>query len=251
MRYAAEVSYEGSKFCGWQRQLGLPTVQEYMERALSLINGSFVKVAGAGRTDAGVHAKGQVCSFDMNKDWEPRRLLLALNANIPDGMSAMRIARVNNLFHARFDAGSREYKYFVWNASTIYPHLKPVTCWVKSPDRDWELAAEACRYLECTHDFANFSRKGERPANTIRTLYEVRMNQEGNLVTFHIKGSGFLTNMVRIIIGNLEKVATGEHRPEWINELFMDDADRCDGGKTFPASGLFLWKINYCENIWD
>ena len=251
MRYAAEISYDGSCFCGWQRQLNLPSVQESLEAALTLINGSFVKVAGAGRTDAGVHARAQVCSFDMDADWEPRRLMLAVNANIPKSISVMRIARVRSDFHARFDAASREYKYFIWNSSTIYPHIMPVTCWVKSRNRNWKYAAEACRYLEGTHDFRNFSRKGDLPADTTRTIYHSKLVQKGNLVIFHIKGSGFLANMVRIIVGNLEKTATGEHPPEWIRELFLPGADRNDGGRTCPACGLFLWKINYSEKIWQ
>lgn len=109
-RYAAEVSYDGGKFFGWQIQPELPTVQQALEEAISKINGRHTPVAGAGRTDTGVHAKGQVCSFDMAREWEPRRLLLAANAHLPEGVSLMRAAAVRGGFHARFSAKERDRK---------------------------------------------------------------------------------------------------------------------------------------------
>ncbi|MEG1800195.1 MAG: tRNA pseudouridine synthase A, partial [Synergistaceae bacterium] len=114
-RYAAEIGYEGAKFYGWQRQTGFTTVQEAIEQALTKINkNKYVDVAGAGRTDSGVHAKGQVCSFDMDKDWDPFRLRLALNANLPSGAYSVKLVKVDSSFHARFSAVSREYVYFIW-----------------------------------------------------------------------------------------------------------------------------------------
>ena len=138
-RYAAEVSYDGGKFFGWQIQPGLSTVQRSLEEAVSKINGRHTPVAGAGRTDAGVHARAQVCSFDMERPWEPRRLLLAVNAHLPEGVSLMRAAAVPGDFHARFSAREREYRYFIWNASAIYPHIKGKACWIKPQRYDLSL----------------------------------------------------------------------------------------------------------------
>lgn len=250
MRYAAEISYDGSKFFGWQRQSALPSVQEALERALTLLNGRNVTVTGAGRTDAGVHARGQVCSFDMDKVWDMRRLLLALNANVPDGVSAIRAARTDDGFNARYSAVDREYKYFIWNSSAIYPHLLPVTCWIKSGGMDWERAAEACECLRGEHDFRSFCRTSDAPESTVRVMNRVDLRRHGNLITFTVNGNGFLTNMVRIMLGNLEMVAAGKREPKWLGELLSDGSLRADGGRTFPPNGLFLWKINYDRPIW-
>lgn len=249
-RYAAEVSYNGASFFGWQIQRGFPSVQQSLEDALSTLNGSHVDVAGAGRTDAGVHARAQVCSFDMDKKWDGRRLMLALNANLPDGVSVMRVAETAPDFHARFDAVSREYVYFIWTGSAIYPHLIPVTHWMKGGGRDWRRAAEACRYLVGEHDFGHFCRAVDRPENAVRTIYRASLGQRGGLVWFRVKGSGFLTNMVRIILGDLELVAQSKREPEWIKALLEGGAERTDGGRTFPPDGLFLWRINYEPSPW-
>lgn len=251
-RYVAEISYDGGRFFGWQLQPGLPTIQGALEDALSVLNGSCVAVAGAGRTDAGVHARGQVCSFDLHMRWEPRRLLLAINANLAKGISVMRLVEAPaEDFHARFDAGSREYIYFVWNAAVIYPALEPYVCWLK-PDRyDWQRARQACAYLEGRHNFGAFCRHADRPEDPVRTIYRARLSKKGALVRLHLIGSGFLTNMVRIIMGNLELVARCAKEPEWIETLLSETGERSDGGKTFPPCGLFLWKINYQPSPWN
>jgi tRNA pseudouridine38-40 synthase len=251
VRYAAEVSYNGAFFFGWQVQPERPSVQLALEDALSVLNGNHVNVIGAGRTDAGVHAKGQVCSFDMAKKWDERRLLLALNANLPQGVSVLRIAEASPDFHARYDALSREYIYFIWTGSTIYPHVVPFTHWIKGGNYDWDLAGKACQYLEGEHYFGNFCRASCKPQNAVRTMYSVRLRHRGShLMYFRIKGDGFLTNMVRIILGDLELIAKKEKKPEWIKELFDDASDRTCGGRTFPPTGLFLWKIQYKLSPW-
>lgn len=252
MHYAAEVSYDGSDFCGWQKQPGLPTVQESIEAALTKLNSQeHVSIVGAGRTDAGVHAKGQVCSFAMKRNRDPRRLLLALNANLHENISAIRIVRVTSDFNALLNANAREYKYFIWNSNTIYPHIKPVTCWLKSLDYNWEMASEACKYFEGEHNFKSFCKIHRCPDKPIRTLYKVRLEKRGKLITLSVKGDGFLTNMVRIMMGCLEKVAKGEHRPEWVKELLTSEYKRSTVGRTFSPEGLFLWKVNYDESIWN
>ena len=250
-RYAAEVSYDGGKFFGWQVQPGLPTVQLAVEDALSLINGAHTAVAGAGRTDAGVHARAQVCSFDMQREWDPRRLVLAVNAHLPEGVSVMRAAAVSNDFHARFSAKEREYRYFIWNASTLPPHLKGYVFWLKQGHLDWSKAAEAALSLKGTHDFANFSRAEEAVHDTVRTINRVRLFQKKPMIVFQIKGDGFLHNMVRITLGALELAAAGKIEPGRIPDLLDRSLyTRSECGRTYPACGLYLWKIYYREDIW-
>ncbi|WP_279010453.1 tRNA pseudouridine(38-40) synthase TruA [Synergistes jonesii] len=249
-RYAAEVSYDGGKFFGWQVQPGLPTVQLALENALSLINGSAVAVAGAGRTDAGVHARAQVCSFDMACEWEPRRLVLAVNAHLPEGVSVMRAAAAPEDFHARFCAKEREYRYFIWNESTIYPHLEGRVFWLKQKRFDWGRAAQAAKYLLGTHDFANFSHAEESVKDTFRTITRIRLYRRPPLIVFQIRGDGFLHNMVRITLGNMELAASGLIEPHEITGLLDRSKTRSDGGRTYPACGLYLWKIGYRGDIW-
>lgn len=251
VRYVAEISYNGSCFSGWQKQTEQISVQQSLEENLSRLNNSTVNVIGAGRTDAGVHAKGQVCSFDMSEKWDERKLILALNSKLPEGLTAMRLAATTPDFHARYDVASREYIYFVWTGSTIYPHLIPFTHWMKGNKYNWTLASEACKYFEGEHNFGNFCRRHGKQRSYIKTIYKISLKRRGSLVWLRIKGSGFLTNMVRIIFGSLEVVAKNERNPEWIKELLEDENYRAYGGRTFPPTGLFLWKINYKQSPWN
>lgn len=250
-RYVAEISYDGGSFYGWQLQPGLPTIQGALEDALSVLNGSPVVVAGAGRTDAGVHARGQVCSFDLDREWQAARLMPAINANLAKGVSVMRLTKApREDFHARFDAGNREYIYFVWNSPVIYPALEPYVCWLKAGGYDWLRAGQACACLEGKHNFGAFCRLADRPDDPVRTIYRARLSKKGSLIRLRLTGNGFLTNMVRIIMGNLELVARGVKEPEWIKTLLTETGERGDGGRTFPPGGLFLWKINYYPSPW-
>ena len=251
MRYAAEISYDGGRFFGWQIQPELPTVQQALEEAASALNGGHTDVAGAGRTDTGVHARAQICTFDMKREWEPRSLMLAINAHLPPGVSVMRTARVADDFHARFSALKREYRYFIWNASSIYPHTKPYAAWLKHGGYDWAAAAATAKFLEGEHDFRNFCRLEGYEHTTVRRIERARLVRRGRLVVFQIRGDGFLHNMVRIILGNLELAALGKIRPEEIKELLdTETRTRSDGGRTFPACGLWFWKVTYGAPIW-
>lgn len=250
-RYAVEVSYDGGAFGGWQTQPGQLTVQESLESALSLLNSSKVNVVGAGRTDAGVHARAQICSFDMAKEWDERRIVLAINSNLPTGVSVMRARRVEESFHARFDAKSRTYKYFIWNACAIYPQMLGKVCWLKPGHKyDWEKAKAAFPLMEGKHDFSCFCRSIDRPGNSVRTIYIAQMRKHGNLITLTVKGNGFLTNMVRIMTGCMEKVAKGEIGLEKVKALLNGCAGRGECGRTFPSEGLYLWKVDYEPRLW-
>lgn len=242
-RYALEISYDGGAFRGWQSQSDGCGVQDALERALAEL-GESARADSAGRTDAGVHARAQVASLSLSKEWEPRRLLLALNAKLPQSVSVMRAARTDESFHARRSAVSREYRYFIWNGSACYPYIKPFVCRLPGT-YDWARAAEAAKLLEGAHDFRAFCRKADCPDNAIRDVLRARLIRRGNLVIFQIEANAFLTNMIRIAAGNLLEIAKGRRNDTWFSELLSGSADRSVSAKTLSPSGLFFWRVRY------
>jgi tRNA pseudouridine38-40 synthase len=242
-RIALLISYDGGPFSGWQSQPGDRGVQDAVESALSKI-GEHARITGAGRTDAGVHARGQVAHFDARREWEPRRLALAVNAHLPESVSVMKARAVKDGFDARRSALSREYRYFIWNAGTCYPHIKPYVYWLHGTHYDWNAASEAASLMEGRHDFGAFCRAADKPDNTLRTVKRARVTRRGSLVTFKITADAYLANMVRIAAGNLLSVAEGKRSADWF-ELLLRGGDRRESARTLPASGLFLWRVAY------
>ncbi|MDL2263200.1 tRNA pseudouridine(38-40) synthase TruA [Synergistaceae bacterium OttesenSCG-928-I11] len=250
-RFAVTLSYDGTHFKGWQSQPGGTGVQDAVESALAEL-GSAALVTGAGRTDAGVHARGQVAHFDLLKEWAPRRLTLALNAKLPPSISVMRTARVDSAFHARRSAVMREYRYFIWNASTCYPHIKPYVLWLPGRHYNWSRASAAARLLVGEHDFRAFCRTVDCPEETRRTVVHARVYARKNFVLFRVVANGYLTNMIRIAVGNLMSVASGRRDENWFRSLLEGDVERAASGQTASPSGLFFWKATYSEPIaWE
>jgi tRNA pseudouridine38-40 synthase len=255
--YALEVSYDGGCFAGWQSQPGGTGVQDALERAFFELGerddrvtpGGPRRVNGAGRTDLGVHARAQIASVSLSKPWVPRRLILALNAKLPGSVSVMRAAAAPPGFHARRSAVSREYRYFIWNASVCYPHMKPCVLWQPGTGYDWGRAAAAAKAFIGTHDFRAFCRKADVPDETNRTVIRSSLGVRGNLIVFRVEANAFLTNMVRIMAGNLMEVARGRFDEGKIAKLLSGEADRTESAATPSPSGLFLWKVNYAEKI--
>ncbi|GHS88833.1 tRNA pseudouridine synthase A [Synergistales bacterium] len=241
--YAAQVAYIGTNYSGWQRQPDALSVQQVLEEALRCLSSAPVVVTGAGRTDAGVHAVGQVASFCMDRDWEPRKLLLAVNAHLPDDVSVMKIGRVSDEFHARRSALWREYRYFIWHGRSCPPFLRTVCWWRKYP---WDacLARCACRALEGRHDFRAFCKTGECPEDGHRDISRVRYKTIGDLSIIVVRAPSFLMNMVRIMVGNIDKVARLEEPLSWLEGL-LNGAERERSGMTAPADGLFFWRVAY------
>ncbi len=249
MNYHAIVSYDGAKFFGWQRQPNCWTVQEAFEKALLELDGRNVAATASGRTDAGVHAVGQSVSFEIARQIDERGLALALNAHLPDGISVIKVKEASADFNARFNAKSREYKYFIWHSSTIYPHMRGRVCWLKGSGYDWSKAQEAAKLLLGSHDFRNFCHfeqtEGKKERNTVRTVLKSRLQKRGNLLIYSIEADGFLYNMVRIIVGNLEQVALGRIAPNEILDLLDSEKNRSQGGRTFSPEGLYFWRAKY------
>jgi len=252
-KYAAQVAYVGTNYAGWQRQAEALGVQQALEEALQRLSTEPVKVTGAGRTDSGVHALGQVASFDMSKEWEPGRLAIAANFYLPPDVSVMCARRVADDFDARRSALWREYRYFIWHGRSCWPHLKEKVWWRK---HEWnaDSVREACRILEGHHDFRAFCKTGECPEESKRTILRLRYKKTGGLSIITVRAPSFLMNMVRIIVGSLDRVGRGDEQPSWFRELLGESGpirglERKFSGTTAPACGLYFWRAAYKDFI--
>ena len=250
MRYALQIAYDGRFFSGWQRQERSRGIQEEVERALGELSSREITVVAAGRTDKGVHARGQVISCDLPRIWEPRRLRLALDACLPPTIRTIRVAPVPSDFDARYHAQWREYVYFLWFARHTYPHLSGYS-WSLHGSWEDEAVRQGCAYLEGTHDFSSFCRASDRPENPLRTLHRVSYHRKGPLGWLRVRGNAFLTNMVRIIVGSLHNVGVGRRDPLWIRDLLEKHRHREAAGRTAPPEGLFLWRVGYKGDLWN
>ena len=244
-RYAAQIAYMGGGYSGWQRQAEAVGVQQVLEDALSKLSPTPVRIIGAGRTDKGVHAVGQVASFDMVREWAPARLRLAMNFYLPNDIRAMRVFPVTPDFDARRSALWREYRYFIWHGWVCPPHMNGMVWWRKAP-WDKKLAREACRIMEGEHDFRAFCKTGECPEKSVRTLSRVRFQRQGSMSILTVRAPSFLMNMVRIIVGNVDAVARREQPIEWLEGLLRGE-DRDCSAITAPACGLWFWRAHYDE----
>jgi tRNA pseudouridine38-40 synthase len=248
----------GTKYAGWQRQAEALAVQQVLEEALGRLSRSPVKVVGAGRTDSGVHAVGQVASFEMDKEWDPGRLAAAANFYLPGDVSLMGARSVPEGFNARRSALWREYRYFLWHGRSCLPHLRELVWWRKHP-WDAEAVREGCRILEGHHDFRAFCKTGECPEDSQRTLLRVRYKKIGGLSMLVVRAPSFLMNMVRVIVGSLDMVARGEEPASWFRELLGESGpsrrdpsqrpERKFSGMTAPACGLYFWRAAYREFV--
>ncbi|WP_281744574.1 tRNA pseudouridine(38-40) synthase TruA [Thermanaerovibrio acidaminovorans] len=247
-RYAAQVSYVGSCFAGFQRQPNLVTVQGALEESLSALAGEGVTCTGAGRTDAGVHARGQVVHFDMPSRWDLERLRLAIRARLPRGLEVIRLAEVPGDFHARFDARWREYRYLVWNARWCYPHMEPYV-WPVRRHLDLGVLRELAGMCLGRKDFGAFCRSADRPDDSVRTMMRCSVRRFGHLLVFTFRADGFLTNMIRILVGTMLEVEAGRMSRERFASL-LEGGHRSQAGRTCPPQGLFFWRVGYDPSPW-
>jgi tRNA pseudouridine38-40 synthase len=220
-------------------------VQQVLEEALRRVSPEPVDVVGAGRTDSGVHAVGQVVSFEMDKDWDPDRLMLAVNFYLPTDVSLMEVRKTSKDFHARRSALWREYRYFVWHGRSCWPHLRGFVWWRKRP-WDGENVRKACEILEGSHDFRAFCKTGECPENSVRTLSRVRYKRMGDLSLIVVRAPSFLMNMVRIMVGNIDRIGCGRESISWLQWL-LGGTGRDASAMTAPAGGLYFWRAAYEE----
>ena len=244
VRYAAVVGYCGPAFSGWQIQPDRATVQETIEASIGASRGRpRVPVLAAGRTDAGVHAVGQVISFVLDEALPPFRLLGAINAHLPDTVRLRKIAVVPDDFDPRRCAQWREYRYFLWNGRGYLPHMRGLF-WLNKAPWDDDAVRRAVSFLAGTHDFRAFCKSGECPENSLRTVIRASFRRRGAIGIVTLRANAFLMNMVRIIVGDLDSIGRGKRSPEWLNDL-LRGVSRDSSDATAPPEGLYLWRVGY------
>ncbi|MCO5187343.1 MAG: tRNA pseudouridine(38-40) synthase TruA [Anaerolineae bacterium] len=241
-RYKALIAYDGTTFKGFQRQVGVPTIQGEIERVVSEIARMPVTITGSGRTDAGVHATGQVISFDLDWQHGQHDLQRAINANLPATIVICDVRQVSAEFHPRFDARRRTYEYSIYNAETRQPLYRLSSWYVRKP-LDIEKMSEAARKLVGEHDFATF---GQPPQgmNSVRHVYTAEWRRQNQFLVFRITANAFLYRMVRSIVGTLKAVGDGTWQPEQFVAA-LSGAERRFAGQTAPPHGLVLTAVEY------
>ena len=241
------VAYDGGRYVGWQRQENGPSVQALIEDVLRDLDGDDVTLHGAGRTDSGVHALGQVASFTLTRDMQPDVVVRALNAQLPADVRVLSAQDVPAAFHARYDATSKTYRYRLSNADVLSPFERAYAWHVWGP-LDVDAMAEAARFVEGRHDFAAFQAMGGTVPTTERVITISSVTKQNDdtpgLIVYEVAGDGFLRHMVRTIVGSLVDVGRGRQRPEWMRDVIAS-RDRAQAGKTAPAHGLFLVRVDY------
>ncbi|MDE6148240.1 MAG: tRNA pseudouridine(38-40) synthase TruA [Bacteroidales bacterium] len=257
MRYKITLSYNGSKFCGWQIQNNADTVQGALEKAFALLSGTLVNITGAGRTDTGVNAINYVAHAELPEDAakNPAHIRYKLNAILPKEIVIHEISEAGPCFHARFDAVSREYHYFVHLRKD--PFCENFSYRLRYPV-DMERMNKGASYLAGTHDFSCFEKTGGSNKTSICTITHAEWktyspvhvqvlgypDSGGDYMVFTIKADRFLRNMVRAIVGSLLEIGRGRKEPEWIKELILG-GNRSDAGGSVPGNALFFSGAEY------
>ena len=244
-RFVCTVEYDGTGFCGWQRQDHAPSVQASVEQALSKVADHPVKIVCAGRTDTGVHATWQVIHFDSEVSRSNRSWVLGTNSNLPDAVVLLSAQPVDAEFHARFSAQSRRYRYVILNRSVSSALLRHRVSWQHRP-LDVGLMQQGADLLVGEHDFSSFRAVACQARNPVRTVQRLDVRRSGDFLYLDIQANAFLHHMVRNIAGVLMTVGCGKRPVEWVSEI-LALRDRTRGGVTAPASGLYLVGVSYPE----
>lgn len=244
-RIKLTVAYDGTDYCGWQIQKNGVTVEEVLNRALSRLTGEKITVIGASRTDAGVHARGNVAVFDTDARIPAERIAYAVNALLPEDVVVVRSEEVPAGWHPRKCVSVKTYEYRILNREFPDPVRRRDTYFVSFP-LDLDRMRQAAGYLKGTHDFKSFCSAQTSVEDTVRTIYSLDVEKAGDLFTVRVRGNGFLYNMVRIIAGTLAGVGRGYFEPEEV-ERMLEEKDRTKAGVTAPPQGLTLVGIEYEE----
>lgn len=243
MTYKLTLSYRGTAYAGWQRQANAPSVQQTLEEALARVVGEPVTVHGAGRTDAGVHARGQVAHIDLARPFALSGLVHGTNHHLPDDVRVLAAHRVPDGFHARKHAAGKEYRYRLVRAAVISPLDAPFA--VAAPaELDVAALAAAARRLVGRHDFTAFALAGGAHGQPFRTIREAAWEERGEELVFRIAGDGFLRGMVRSLVGTLLEVGRGRRSVDDFARL-LAGRPRGEAGPTAPAHGLVLERVEY------
>ena len=242
-RVGLVVAYDGTNYCGWQIQPNGITIQGVLNDTLSELLGEKIETIGASRTDAGVHALGNVAVFDTNTKIPGEKISYALNQRLPEDIRIQLSEEVEPDFHPRYCDCSKTYEYHILNTRIPIP-TKRLTNYFVSYDLDVEKMRKAAGYLIGEHDFVSFCNVRTDVEDTVRTVTELEILKDGEEITIRISGNGFLYNMVRIIVGTLIRVGRGFYEPEKVKEI-LEAKDRKAAGVTAPPHGLILAEIRY------
>ncbi|HXE56134.1 MAG TPA: tRNA pseudouridine(38-40) synthase TruA [Tepidisphaeraceae bacterium] len=252
-RYRLTIAYRGTRYHGWQAQPametwtgerppkghGIPTVQESIARALTAVVRHSVELVGSSRTDSGVHAKGQIAHFDTDQVQIPKEgIRKAINHHLPSDILVRAIDPVPQTFNARMSTTSKRYQYFIWNAADR-PVFFSDMAWHRWQKLDVKAMQQAASYFVGRHDFASFARPGHGRDYTVRTIFSCDVTCRPPKLIIGVEGSGFLWNMVRIMVGTLVQVGIYRYPPEKIIEM-LEARDRKSSGPTAPPHGLYL-----------
>ena len=246
------LAYDGTEFCGWQIQPDVRTVQGELERALAVTTGETIRTVASGRTDAGVHALGQVVSFRTGINWPTESFRRAVATHLPEDISAVAAEDVADDFHAIRSAKRKRYRYLIYDGRTLDVHRRRFT-WHSHEPLDEQLMRQAAECLIGTHDFRCFQTTGAPRETTVRTIHQITIQRGAGddwlgpidrLISLEVEADGFLYNMMRSIAGTLSLVGRGKNPPPWVGEV-LAARDRTQAGPTAPPQGLFLVSVTY------
>ena len=238
------IEYDGKDFNGWQKQPTKLNIQGTIEQTIKIVTGEDVDLMASGRTDAGVHAFGQVANFKTNSNIPIEKIPIALNSNLKKSIRIISAEEVDERFHSRLTCKRKTYRYIINNSefsSAIYRNLE-----THIPQKlDVEKMKQAAKYFEGEHDFKAFKASGTSSKSSVRTIYKAEvLEMPNNRIYIELTGNGFLYNMVRIIAGTLVDVGTGKIQPEDIEKI-IESKDRSLAGQTLQPNGLYLVEVNY------
>lgn len=237
------VSYDGTNYCGWQKQPNGITIEEVLNKALSSLCGEEIEVIGASRTDSGVHAFGNVAVFDTRMKMEAAKFAFALNQRLPEDIRIQESEEADLAWHPRKCDCVKTYIYRILNRKINIPteRLYAHFCYFRL---DIDKMREASGYFIGTHDFTSFCSQKTQAQSPVRTIHSLEVLKDEEMITIVVSGDGFLYNMIRIIAGTLIKVGTGVYSPDYVKQIFKAKNRRM-AGQTMPARGLTLVEIEY------
>ncbi|MGN1024218.1 MAG: tRNA pseudouridine(38-40) synthase TruA [Lachnospiraceae bacterium] len=240
------IAYDGTRYFGWEHQPGNDmTIQGKLETVLSQMTGAPVTVIGAGRTDAGVHARAMTANVLLDTDLSELQIQQYLNRYLPDDISVNEVRQCADRFHARFKAIGKTYRYTLWYAASgEKPVFERKYTWVLREKPDVERMREAAEHLVGEHDFKSFCGNSHMKKSTVRVVDNIQIVESGNTIRLYFHGSGFLQNMVRILTGTLLEAGYGRLTPEDMDRI-LEARDRKQAGPTAPPQGLCLMKVDY------
>ena len=237
------IEYDGKDFNGWQKKPTKLNIQGTIEQAIKQITGEEVQLNASGRTDAGVHALGQVANFKTNSQIPIEKFAIAINSRLKRSIVIKKAEEVDERFHSRLNCKKKTYRYVINNSpegTAIYRNLE-----THIPQKlDVDKMQEAVKYFEGEHDFKAFKASGTSSKSSVRTIYKAEVYKEGDRIFIELTGNGFLYNMVRIIAGTLVDVGIGKIKPDEIPEIIKMQK-RENAGKTLPPNGLYLLRVMY------